>query len=371
LRSISVQSPRGKLSDIHKHWEAPVVHYVGLDVSLRETAICVVDGAGAIIREGEAETEPEAISAWLYSVDVSFEHVGLEAGPLSPWLCDKLRAAGLPAVCIETRRMKGATAAMAVKTDRNDARAIAQAMRVGWFTAVHVKTRESQELRLLLTNRKTLLTSRIVLDNEVRGTLKAFGLKVGPISAGKFEARVLELTAEHPTLQAMVKPMLAAREALQRQYDKLHEMVLKAVKSHPACQRLLTVPGVGPVTALAFATSIDDPARFPHSRNVGAHLGLTPRKYASGETDRNGAISKCGDRLAREALFQAAHALLTRVTRWSALKAWGMAVARRRGLRRATVAVARKLAVIMHRMWADGEAFRWTRGDAQLAVVAG
>jgi transposase len=177
----------------------------------------------------------------------------------------------------------------------------------------------------------------------------------------------MELTADQPRLQAMVRPMLTARAALQEQYDALHVMVLKAVKSDGVCRRLLTVPGVGPVTALAFATAIDDPARFRHSRDVGAHLGLTPRKYASGEIDRNGAISKSGDRLAREALLLAAHTLLTRVTRWSALKAWGMAVAKRRGLRRATVAVARKLAVIMHRMWADGSEFRWSRGDTAAA----
>ena len=255
--------------------------------------------------------------------------------------------------------MKGATAAMAVKTDRNDARAIAQAMRVGWFTAVHVKTTESQELRFLLTNRKMLLRSRIALENEIRGTLKAFGLKVGRVTPTTLEARVIELTADRSRLQEMVRPMLAARQALQIQYQALHALVLKAVRTHQVCRRLLTVPGVGAVTALVFATAIDDPARFVRSRDVGAHLGLTPRKYASGEIDRNGAISKSGDRLAREALFVAAHSLLTRVSRWSALKAWGMAVAKRRGLRRATVAVARKLAVILHRMWSDSSEFRW------------
>jgi transposase len=336
-------------------------YFVGLDVSLEETSVCVVDDSGAIVREGKAETDPDAIETWLVSLNTAFERVGLEAGPLSPWLWEGLRAAGLPAVCIETRRMKGATAAMAVKTDRNDARAIAQAMRVGWFTAVHVKTTESQELRLLLTNRKTLLTSRIALENEIRGTLKAFGLKIGQVSAAAFEGRVIELTGDHPRLQAMVRPMLAARAALQHQFEELHVMVLKVVKSNDVCRRLLSVPGVGPVTALAFATAIDDPTRFIRSRNVAAHFGLTPRKYASGEIDRNGRISKSGDRLAREALFLAAHALLTRVTRWSPLKAWGVAVAKRRGLRRATVAVARKLAVIMHRMWSDGSDFRWTR----------
>lgn len=344
-------------------------YFVGLDVSLDETAICIVDDAGVILREGKADTEPEAIVTWLNSVVVPIERLGLEAGPLSPWLCGGLRAAGFAAICIETRRMKGATAVMAVKTDRNDARAIAQAMRVGWFTAVHVKTAESQELRLLLTNRKTLQTSRVALENEIRGTLKAFGLKVGPVSTAAFEARVIELTVDRPRLQAMVRPMLAARQALRLQFDVLHVMVLKAVKTHAVCRRLLTVPGVGAVTALTFATAIDNPARFARSRDVGAHLGLTPRKYASGEIDRNGAISKSGDRLAREALFIAAHSLLTRVTRWSALKAWGTAIAKRRGLRRATVAVARKLAVILHRMWTEGSEFRWRRDEAEAAAV--
>lgn len=271
-------------------------------------------------------------------------------------------------MCIETRRMKGATAAMAVKTDRNDARAIAQAMRVGWFTAVHIKTTESQELRLLLTNRKMLLTSRIALENEIRGTLKAFGFKVGRVTPRTFEARVIDLTADRSRLQAMVRPMLTARQALQLQYQALHALVLKAVRAHQVCRRLLGVPGVGAVTALVFATAIDDPARFVRSRDVGAHLGLTPRKYASGEIDRNGAISKSGDRLAREALFVAAHSLPTRVSRWSVLKSWGMAVAKRRGLRRATVAVARKLAVILHRMWSDSSEFRWRHEQA--AAVA-
>lgn len=345
-------------------------YFVGLDVSLDETAICIVNDAGDIVKEGKAESDPSAITTWLNAADVVIERLGLEAGPLSPWLWEGLRSAGLPAVCIETRRMKGATAVMAVKTDRNDARAIAHAIRVGWFSAVHVKTAESQELRLLLTNRKTLQTGRVALENELRGTLKAFGLKVGRVSASAFEARVIALTVNRPRLQAMVRPMLAARQALRLQFEALHAMVLKAVRAHAVCRRLLTVPGVGAVTALTFATAIDDPARFLRSRDVGAHLGLTPRKYASGEIDRNGGISKTGDRLAREALFIAAHSLLTRVTRWSVLKAWGTAIAKRRGLRRATVAVARKLAVILHRLWADGSEFRWRHEEAAVAVAA-
>jgi transposase len=223
-----------------------VSYFVGLDVSLDETAICVVDDTGTIRREGKTATEPESITTWLQVVGVTFERVGLEAGPLSPWLYKGLRDAGLSAICIETRRMKGATAAMAVKTDRNDARAIAQAMRVGWFTAVHVKAAASQELRMLLTNRKTLLASRVTLENEIRGTLKAFGLKVGPIAVKTFEDRVIELTGDHPRLQAMVRPMLAARRALQLNYETLHVMVLKAVKSDPSADGCLPFQALGP-----------------------------------------------------------------------------------------------------------------------------
>lgn len=342
-------------------------YFAGLDVSLDETALCVVDDEGTIVREGKAPSEPEALIAWLAEVELSLQKIGLEAGPLSPWLFGGLQKAGLPAVCIETRRMKGATAAMAVKTDRNDARAIAQAIRVGWYTAVHVKTIESQELRLLLTNRKTLLASRVVIENEVRGTLKAFGFKVGTVTPASFEERVLELVADRPRLLTMIRPMLTAREGLRRQYDALHRMVLQATRTHPACRRLMTVPGVGPVVALTYATAVDNPERFAKSRDVGAHFGLTPRKYASGEIDRNGAISKSGYRMVRVALFQAALSLLTRSHRWSTLKAWGMALAKRRGLKRATVAVARKLSVLLHRLWIDQTEFKWTREDSVAA----
>lgn len=340
-----------------------MAHFAGLDVSLDETSICIVDETGAIVREGKTPSDPSALVSWFAALKLTVERLGFEAGPLSPWLYEGLRTAGLPAICIETRRMRSATALMAVKTDSKDARVIAQAMRVGWFTAVHVKTAEAQELRLLLTNRKTLLQKRVAIDNEVRGTLKAFGLKLGKVSQATFEKRVLELLADQERLLAMVRPMLVAREALHRQYAVLHRMVLDAVRSSVICRQLMTVPGVGPVIALAYVTAVDDPGRFARSRNVGAHFGLTPRRYASGEIDRSGAISKSGDRLAREALVQAALTLLTRVRRWSAVKAWGLAIAKRRGLRRATVAVARKLAVLMHRMWMDGAEFRWSRQD--------
>jgi transposase len=238
-------------------------------------------------------------------------------------------------------------------------------MRVGWYSIVHIKSGVSQEMRMLLANRKTLLIKQIDIENEIRGTLRVFGLKLaGRITRTSFEERALDLVADKPRLMAMLRPMLAARAALSQQYAVLHKMVLDIIRSEPTCRRLMTVPGVGALTAITYLTTIDDPARFQHSRDVGAHLGLTPRKYASGEIDRNGGISKCGDALLRATLYQAALALLTRTQRWSTLRAWGMAVAKRRGLRRAVVAVARKLAIVLHRIWADGSEFRWSRQEA-------
>lgn len=334
-------------------------YFAGLDVSLEETSLCVVDETGKIVREGCVASEPSAIVEWL--AGYRLERVGLEAGPLSPWLHGELALAGLAAVCIETRRMRGATLLMAVKTDRIDARAIAQAMRVGWYTAVHVKSEGSQELRVLLRNRKLVVEQRVALDNEIRGTLKAFGIKLGAVSRGRFSEVVEAAIQTHrPMLLAHVRPLLAVRSALVESYAALHRQVLAAARASEVCRRLMTVPGVASVVALTVVTGIDDPRRFGRGRSVAAHFGLTPRKYASGETDRNGRISKAGDALVREALFQAAHTLLTRTTRWSALKAWGMQVAKRRGLRRATIAVARKLAIVLHRMWLTGEDFRWT-----------
>ena len=335
-------------------------YYSGLDVSLEETSICVVDSDGVIVAERKVASEPREIAEALLALGLVFERVGLEAGPLSPWLHDGLHSEGLPAICIETRQMKAALRAMRNKTDRNDARGIAQVMRTGWFRFVHVKSPESQELRLLLNHRKTLQRKTLDLENEVRGTLKAFGLKVGKVSRGRFAARVRELMADRPRLRAATESMLKARGALMTEFDRLHRMVLEAVRGDLLCGRLMTVPGVGPITALAFKTGVDVPERFAKSKTVGAHFGLTSRKFNSGEIDYNGRISKCGDAMVRTLLYEAANAMLIRCARYSALKAWAMRIAKTRGLKRAKVALARKLAVIMHRMWLDGSEFRWS-----------
>ena len=336
--------------------------YVGLDVSMKETSICVVDKVGKVFREVKVATEPTAILAVLKDETLAIERIGLEAGAFS-----HLAEAGLPVVCVETRHMKAALSAQRNKTDRNDARGIAQMMRVGLYRPVHVKTLTSQKQRMLLTARQLLKAKAIDIEGDLRGTLRNFGLKVGVVGAAKFEARIRELIKDDPDLAEIVEPVLIARRTLREQLGVLHRQLLELVRHDPVCRRLMTAPGVGPVVALTFRATVDVPSRFKSSKTVGAAFGLTPRRYQSGETDRMGAVSKCGDRMMRVMLFEAALALMVCSRKWSWLKAWGMKIARHRGMKRAIIAVARRLAVILHRMWVDGTEFRWTREQAVAA----
>jgi transposase len=339
-------------------------HFAGMDVSVKDTSVCIVDGAGKIVREVKVASEPDALLPVLTNPAYCFKRIGLEAGPLSQWLFSSLAEAGLPVICVETRHMRAALKAQINKTDRNDARGIAQMMRAGLYRPVHVKTLRSQKLRMLLTHRKLLQSKAIAIENDLRATLRNFGLKVGVVGTVRFEARIKELVENLPDLVEMVEPLLIVRRALREQIGILHRRLLAIVRDDDVCRRLMTVPGVGPVVALTYRATVDVPARFKNSKAVGAVFGLTPSKYQSGEIDRTGGISRCGDEMMRAMLYEAAQILLVRTTKWSWLRAWAMQIARRRGLKKAIVALARRLAVIMHRIWIDGTEFRWTREAA-------
>jgi transposase len=336
-------------------------YFAGLDVSVKETSVCIVDDAGRLVREVKVASEPAALLQVLRIPGQAFKRIGLEAGPLSQWLFSALAEAGLPVICVETRHMRAVLKAQINKTDRNDARGMAQMMRVGIYRPVHVKTLRSQKLRMLLTHRKLLQSKAIAIDNDLRATLRNFGLKVGLVGTGKFEARIKELVEDLPDLAVLVEPLLVVRRVLREQIDILHRRLLTIVREDDVCRRLMTVPGVGPVVAMTYRATVDVPARFRNSKAVGAVFGLTPAKYQSGEVNRTGAISRCGDEMMRMMLYEAAQIVLVRSTKWSWLKAWAMKIARHRGLKKAIVALARRLAVIMHRIWVDGTEFRWTR----------
>jgi len=339
-------------------------YHAGIDVSLELSSVCVVDATGRIVREAKVASEPEALIAWFRGLGLALARVGLEAGPLSQWLYAAMRDAGLAVELLETRHVRDAFKAMPVKTDRKDARGIAQLMRLGWFRPVHCKSLPAQETRALLTARKLLQTKHLDVEMSLRGVLRGFGLKVGPTTPRSFAARIRELVEGHPTLTAVADALLAARETLGEQLRGLEKRLRDQAREDERARRLMTTPGVGVIVALTFVSAVDDPGRFRSSKAVGAHFGLTPKRYQSGETDLTGRISKVGDAGVRTALYEAANIILTRPVKGSALKSWAARLARRAGLRKARVALARKLAVVMHRMLADGTPFAAERAAA-------
>lgn len=346
-------------------------HYAGIDVSLECSSVCVVDGSGKILREAKVASEPAALIGWFGSLGLPLDRIGLEAGPLSQWLYAAMREGGLAVELLETRHVRDAFKAMSVKTDRNDARNIAQLMRLGWFRPVHCKSIGAQEARAMLSARKLLQSKLLDLQNSLRGILRGFGLKVGKTTERGFAGRIDELVANHPGLEVVARALLAAHAVLLREFKVLDKQVARMARSHAPAQLLMTTPSVGPIVALTYASAIDDPKRFQSSKMVGPHFGLTPRKYQSGETDVSGRISKVGDASVREALYQAAHIMLTRpVSNCTALKSWAMRVAKRAGMRKAKVALARRLAVVMHRMLADRLPFNPNGRAAAMAAAA-
>jgi len=338
--------------------------YVGMDVSLKKTSICVVDDDGEIQSEGMVISEPAAIAGFIKTHAAGAKRIGLESGPTTTWLWHELRAQGLPVICIDARHAKAALSMQINKSDRNDAVGLARIIQCGWYKEVRVKSLPCHEVRAVLNSRAQLVKIKRDLENQIRGLLKNLGLVIGKAGGHVFHRRVEELVEEHRLLQEAVRPLLAVREAARREIAVLHRKLLALARDNDESRRLMTVPGIGPITALAFCAAIDEPSRFRRSRSVGAYFGLTPRRHASGEVDWTGRISKCGDAMVRTYLFEAAGVLLTRVPQWCKLKAWGHRLWKRIGLKKAKVAVARKLAVILHRMWRDGTDFIWSKKEA-------
>jgi transposase len=326
-------------------------HYGGIDVSLECSSVCVVDGSGKIVRETKVASEPAALIGWLGSLGFGLGRIGLEAGPLSQWLYMAMKQAGLAVELLETRHVRDAFKAMPVKSDRNDARGIAQLMRLGWFRPVHCKSMAAQEVRALLTARKLVQSKLLDVENSLRGILRGFGLKVGKTTRKNFAGRIRELVKGHPNLKTIGEALLSVRAVLLGEFNTFEKQVRAMSRLNANAKLLMSTPAVGHIVALTYASAIDDPARFRSSKRAGPLFGLTPRKHQSGETDRSGRISKIGDASVRAALYEAAHIILTKpIKGCSRLKSWAMRIAKRAGTNKAKVALARKLAVILHRM---------------------
>jgi transposase len=333
-------------------------HYAGIDVSLESASVCVVDASGKIIRESKVASEPEALIGWFGGFGLRLARIGLEAGPLSQWLYARMRQAGLAVELLETRHVRKALETMPVKSDRNDARGIAQLIRLGWFRPVHCKSMAAQEVRAVLTARKLVQSKLLDVENSLRGLLRGFGLKVGKTTNRSFAGRVEDLVTDHGSLRMVAAALLSVHAVLVRELKAFDKQVRSMARLDAKAKLLMSTPAVGPIVALTYASAIDDPGRFTSSKRVGAHFGLTPKKYQSGETDYTGRISKIGDATVRTALYEAAHIMLIKpIKGCAALKSWAMRIARRSGMKKAKVALARKLAVILHRMLANATPF--------------
>jgi transposase len=341
-----------------------MARFVGLDVSQKLTSICVVDDTGRRFWRGQCASDPEQIARLISRYAGDAAGIGIETGPMTPWLVHEFRARGLDVTCLDARHASAALKMQMNKTDQNDAEGLAQIMRTGWYRSVHVKSLDAHRARALLGARAQLVGMTTRLSNHIRGVLKTFGLLPGAMRGLPFDRRVETLLADRDDLTSIVRPMLLAWRQLREQIAAFDKEVRALAKKDPTCRRLMSVPGIGVVSVLAYVSTVEDPKRFARSRSVGAHMGLTPRQYQSGEIDRSGRISRCGDTLARTLMYEAAVVILTRVKRASNLKDWAQAIAKRSGPGKARVALARKLSVILHSIWRSGEAFRWSEQPA-------
>lgn len=345
-------------------------YFAGLDVSIDDTSVCVVSDAGEVVMETSVATDPVEIGDALHRFAGRLRRVGHEAGSLSPWLHGELAALGLPVICLETRHVRAAMSAQRNKTDANDALGLAHIMRTGWYRQAHIKSEDCYRMRLLLVQRRSLKRKFLDLENTIRHSLKVFGIRLGKVGRGGFEQAAREAVANDPIVRGVIDCTLRARQALWIEYLALNKLVVQIAMRDELCRRLMAIPGVGPVTALSFKTAIDDPRRFRRSRDVAAYFGLTSKRWQSGSSiDVQGRISKAGDAEVRRALYEAASAMLTRFKGSDTIKTWGLHLAKTKCHAKARVAVARKLATVMHAMWTDGT-FYIGNPDASEADVA-
>lgn len=335
--------------------------FAALDVSQQETAICVVGQDGAILAEAKVPTCPDTIARWLAERSFNLERLGMETGPLAVWLWNALTERQLPIVCIDARHANGVLKMMPNKTDKQDARGLAQIVRTGWFKAIQIKSHSAYVNRAMLTARDALVGMRVRLENEIRGLLKTFGIMFGK-RVGGFKRRADEIIerelAVAPELIPVFEALMQARRDILARIAVLDKKIQAIARRHKTVRLLMTAPGVGPITAMAVVAAFDDAARFSSSSSVGAYLGLTPRRYESGEVSRNGRVSKRGDRFTRKCLYEAANAIFSRKLGGPRLREWAKSIAERTGPRKAKVALARKLAVTLHAMWRTNTPFR-------------
>jgi len=340
-------------------------HYVGLDVSLKEVSICVVDADGKVLNRASVPTEPDAIADYLAQEAPNAERVVHESGILATWLTRELERRDVPIICIDARMAHKALSARLNKSDKADAEGLAQLARTGWFTKVHIRSEASDRMRALVAARERLIRMRKDLEAHIRGVLKTFGIRMGPVLRAHhrqgFRDQLAEAGASDPMLGLLAQTMIPIHKKLCASAEVLGDELMLVAKQNTLARRLMTVPGVGPLVALNFIATIDDANRFRRSTDVGAFLGLTPRRYQSGEIERSGRISKCGDAEMRCLLVSAATSLMTQVRRFSPLKSWAIRLSARKGFKKAAVATARKIAVILHAIWRDGTEFNWTK----------
>lgn len=328
--------------------------FAGLDVSLAETHVCVLDGDGVRVLEAVVASDPDAIATAPAEGAPDCASIAVETGATTPWLWRELRARGVPVTCIDARHANRALSMRRNKTDRNDARGLAELMRIGWYEKARVRDLDAQLIRSMLNARYQLRMCRRDLLNQLRGIVKTFGLYIGSTASRRFPEIVREIAAEDAKAATMLMPLVNALDAIRDQIAA-YEAELRAIaRGSDTARRLMTVPGVGYLVSPAFISAIDDPMRFSSSAKVGPYLGLTPRIRQSGEADWSVGIGRAPDRLMRSYLYEAANIVLTRTTRWPRLKAWGVRLHKRVGFKRAAIGVARKLAVIMHAIWVDG-----------------